>query len=427
MLLITNLKLSGLVLACVPLVLVPILMYGRRVRALSRKSQDSIADVGTYAGEVIQQIKTVQSYTQEEFEKRTFAEHVESAFQAARNRIGQRAMLIAVVISLIFSAIAIMLWVGGNAVLNGEMTGGQLGSFIFYAIVVAGSVATLSEVVGDLQRAAGASERLFELLGVETTIAVPQHPVSTTGLEASLQLTNVSFNYPSRPKQNTLESLTLSIKAGQSLALVGPSGAGKSTIFELIQRFYDVNDGCISLGGQDIRHFLPIELRRQFAVVAQQPALFSGDVMHNIRYGRPDATDSEVVSAAKAAYAHEFIERLPEGYHSFLGEQGVRLSGGQRQRIAIARAILKDPPILLLDEATSALDAESEYRVQQALDNLMQGRTSIVIAHRLATIRSADQIAVLDEGKLVAQGTHKELLKTSSLYKRLADLQFQSV
>ncbi len=427
MLLITNLKLSGLVLACVPLVLVPILMYGRRVRALSRKSQDSIADVGTYAGEVIQQIKTVQSYTQEEFEKRTFAEHVESAFQAARSRIGQRAMLIAVVISLIFSAIAIMLWVGGNAVLNGEMTGGQLGSFIFYAIVVAGSVATLSEVVGDLQRAAGASERLFELLGVETTIAVPQHPVSTTGLEASLQLTNVSFNYPSRPKQNTLESLTLSIKAGQSLALVGPSGAGKSTIFELIQRFYDVNDGCISLGGQDIRHFLPIELRRQFAVVAQQPALFSGDVMHNIRYGRPDATDSEVVSAAKAAYAHEFIERLPEGYHSFLGEQGVRLSGGQRQRIAIARAILKDPPILLLDEATSALDAESEYRVQQALDNLMQGRTSIVIAHRLATIRSADQIAVLDEGKLVAQGTHTELLKTSSLYKRLADLQFQSV
>ncbi|MGH1427412.1 MAG: ABC transporter transmembrane domain-containing protein [Arenicella sp.] len=427
MLLITNLKLSGLVLACVPLVLVPILMYGRRVRALSRKSQDSIADVGTYAGEVIQQIKTVQSYTQEEFEKRTFAEHVESAFQAARNRIGQRAMLIAVVISLIFSAIAIMLWVGGNAVLNGEMTGGQLGSFIFYAIVVAGSVATLSEVVGDLQRAAGASERLFELLGVETTIAVPQHPVSATGLEASLQLTNVSFNYPSRPKQNTLESLTLSIKAGQSLALVGPSGAGKSTIFELIQRFYDVNDGCISLGGQDIRHFLPIELRQQFAVVAQQPALFSGDVMHNIRYGRPDATDSEVVSAAKAAYAHEFIERLPEGYHSFLGEQGVRLSGGQRQRIAIARAILKDPPILLLDEATSALDAESEYRVQQALDNLMQGRTSIVIAHRLATIRSADQIAVLDEGKLVAQGTHTELLKTSSLYKRLADLQFQSV
>ncbi len=427
MLLITNLKLSGLVLACVPLVLVPILMYGRRVRALSRKSQDSIADVGTYAGEVIQQIKTVQSYTQEEFEKRTFAEHVESAFQAARNRIGQRAMLIAVVISLIFSAIAIMLWVGGNAVLNGEMTGGQLGSFIFYAIVVAGSVATLSEVVGDLQRAAGASERLFELLGVETTIAVPQHPVSTTGLEASLQLTNVSFNYPSRPKQNTLESLTLSIKAGQSLALVGPSGAGKSTIFELIQRFYDVNDGCISLGGQDIRHFLPIELRQQFAVVAQQPALFSGDVMHNIRYGRPDATDSEVVSAAKAAYAHEFIGRLPEGYHSFLGEQGVRLSGGQRQRIAIARAILKDPPILLLDEATSALDAESEYRVQQALDNLMQGRTSIVIAHRLATIRSADQIAVLDEGKLVAQGTHTELLKTSSLYKRLADLQFQSV
>ena len=426
MLLITNLKLSGLVLACVPLVLVPILMYGRRVRVLSRKSQDSIADVGTYAGEIIQQIKTVQSYTQEEFEKKTFANHVESAFQAARNRIGQRAMLIAVVISLIFSAISVMLWVGGNAVLNGEMTGGQLGSFIFYAIVVAGSVATLSEVVGDLQRAAGASERLFELLSVETSIPLPSNPKNPAGLEASLQLHNVSFNYPSRPDQKTLNGLNLSIKAGQSLALVGPSGAGKSTVFELIQRFYDADEGCVSLGSEDIRQFLPTELRKQFAVVAQQPALFSGDVMHNIRYGKPEATESEVVAAAKAANAHEFIERLPEGYHSFLGEQGVRLSGGQRQRIAIARAVLKDPPILLLDEATSALDAESEFRVQQALDNLMQGRTSIVIAHRLATIRSADQIAVLDDGKLIAQGTHEELLETSSLYKRLADLQFQA-
>lgn len=425
MLLITNLKLSGLVLACVPLVLVPILMYGRRVRSLSRKSQDSIADVGSYAGEIVQQIKTVQSFTQEAFEKKAFGQHVEDAFLVARSRIGQRAMLIAVVISLIFSAIAIMLWVGGNAVLEGSMTGGELGSFIFYAIIVAGSVATISEVIGDVQRAIGASERLFELLAVKSNISLPEMPLNTHQIEATLHLQDVSFCYPSRPEQKVLDNLNLTITVGQSLALVGSSGAGKSTVFELLQRFYDVDDGVIFLGGNDIRQFLPTELRQQFAVVAQQPTLFSGDVMHNIRYGKPDATEEEVLAATKAANAHDFIERLPDGYQSFLGEQGVRLSGGQRQRIAIARALLKDPPILLLDEATSALDAESEFRVQQALDNLMQGRTSIVIAHRLATIRNADQIAVLDEGRVIAQGTHDELINSSPLYKRLADLQFQ--
>lgn len=425
MLLITNIKLSGLVLACVPIVLVPILMYGRRVRSLSRKSQDSIADVGSYAGEIIQQIKTVQSYTQEANERANFGGHVEEAFQVAKQRVAQRAMLIAVVISLIFSAIAVMFWAGGTAVINGEMTGGQLGAFVFYAVIVASAVATISEVVGDLQRAAGASERLLELLSIETTISIPKQPVDPLGLSADLILDNVSFCYPSRPEQKALDDLSLVIPAGKSLALVGPSGAGKSTVFELLQRFYDPDQGSISLGDEDIRNFLPNDLRQQLAVVAQQPTLFSGDVMHNIRYGKPDASEDEVVAAAKAANAHDFIEKLPEGYHSYLGEQGVRLSGGQRQRVAIARAILKNPPILLLDEATSALDAESEFRVQQALDNLMQGRTTIIIAHRLATIRNADQIAVLEDGKLVAQGKHDELLESSPLYRRLSELQFQ--
>lgn len=427
MLLVTNLKLSLLVLACVPLVLVPILLYGRRVRSLSRESQDSIADVGSFAGEVIQQIKTVQSYTQEESEKFAFSKHVEAAFNIARRRISQRAMLIAVVISLIFSAIAIMLWVGGNDVINGNMTGGELGAFIFYAIIVASAVATISEVIGDLQRAAGAAERLLELLSVQSLIKAPTEPKSSGNLTAKIDINKLTFHYPSRPDQAALNKLNLEINAGQSLALVGPSGAGKSTIFELLQRFYDPDQGSIKLDGLDIKELDPRELRQQIAVVAQQPTLFSGDVSHNIRYGKTDATDEEVRSAAKAAYADEFIEKLPNGYSSFLGENGVRLSGGQRQRVAIARAVLKDPKILLLDEATSALDAESEFNVQQALDDLMQNRTTVIIAHRLATIRNADQIAVLDQGELVAMGRHQELIESSPLYRRLAELQFQDV
>lgn len=425
LLLITNLKLTAFVLAGVPLVLIPILWYGRRVRSLSRKSQDTIADVGSYAGEIIQQIKTVQSYTQEDNEKRAFGTHVEDAFDIARKRIKQRAMLIAVVISLIFSAIAAMLWVGGNDVINGVMTGGELGAFVFYAIVVAGSVATISEVIGEVQRAAGAAERLFELLSIESLIAAPNEPINAESLAPEVTFNNVSFSYPSRPEQTALSQLNLSIKQGESLALVGPSGAGKSTVFELLQRFYDPSEGNILLGGSDIKQLDPTALRKNLAVVAQQPTLFSGDVMHNIRYGKPEASDDDVYAAAKAANAHEFIENLPNGYHSFLGEQGVRLSGGQRQRIAIARAILKDPKILLLDEATSALDAESERRVQQALENLMHGRTTVIIAHRLATIRNAHSIAVLDGGQLLDQGRHTELLKSSPLYKRLSELQFQ--
>jgi len=412
-------------LAGVPIVLVPIMLYGRRVRSLSRKSQDTIADVGSHAGEIIQQIKTVQSYSQEENERIAFAGHVETAFEIARRRIKQRAMLIAVVISLIFSAIAAMLWVGGNDVINGAMTGGELGAFVFYAIIVAGSVATISEVIGEVQRAAGATERLLELLSIKSAIELPDTPQSASQNGSKIHFENITFYYPSRPDQAALKDLNLTIEDGKSLALVGPSGAGKSTIFELLQRFYDADQGAVSLGNTDIRNFLPSDLRSQLAVVAQQPTLFSSDVTHNIRYGKPDATDVEVMAAAKAAYAHDFIEKLPEGYSSFLGEQGVRLSGGQRQRIAIARAILKDPEILLLDEATSALDAESEHRVQQALENLMHGRTTVIIAHRLATIRNADSIAVLEDGELVAQGKHDELIESSQLYKRLSELQFQ--
>lgn len=423
---ITSTKLTLYVLAGVPLILIPIVLFGRRVRKLSRKSQDTIADVGSHAGEIIQQLKTVQSYTQENAERAAFSVHVEEAFAVAKRRISQRAFLIAAVITLIFAGIAAMLLVGGQSVISGQMSAGQLGAFVFYAIVVAGSVATISEVIGEVQRAIGAAERLLELLAVESLISSPEKPTSALALKPSLEIKNLYFAYPSRPNQPALKNLNLSIEQGQSLALVGSSGAGKSTVFELLQRFYDPQSGSIRFDGVELNTLDPIELRKRIAVVAQQPSLFSGDVLHNIRYGKPDASEAEVQRAAQAAYAHEFIKALPDGYHSFLGEQGVRLSGGQRQRIAIARAILKNPDILLLDEATSALDAESEQAVQHALENLMQNRTTIVIAHRLATIRNADKIAVMEDGQIAEVGTHDELLGRSKLYKRLSELQFQS-
>ena len=370
MLLITNFKLSALVLICVPVLLVPILLFGRRVRALSRKSQDSLADVGSHAGEIIQQIKTVQSYTQEHNEKARFSTHVEHAFSTAKKRIKQRALLIAAVISLLFSAIAVMLWVGGNDVISGAMSAGELGAFVFYAIIVASAFATFAEVIGDVQRANGAAERLFELLSIKSEISSDTSPSPTLANQLHIQLNGITFHYPSRPDKAALSKLNLSIGAGQSLALVGPSGAGKSTVFELLQRFYDTQQGDIIFGGIDIKKIDTQHLRSKIAVVAQQPTLFSNNVMYNIRYGRPDATEQEVIEAATAANAHDFIQQLPDGYNSFLGEQGVRLSGGQRQRIAIARAILKNPTLLLLDEATSALDSESEFRVQQALEIL---------------------------------------------------------
>ncbi|WP_443088910.1 ABC transporter ATP-binding protein/permease [Vibrio sp. M260118] len=428
MLFATNIKLTLIVLACVPFILVPILFYGRRVRALSRESQDSMADVGSYAGEAIEHIKTVQSYSREAQEQHFFSNEVERAFEIGRKRVLQRAILISGVIVIVFSAISGMLWVGGSDVINGVMSAGDLAAFVFYAIMVASALATISEVMGELQRAAGATERLIEILQVESHIKAPNNTnVESNDIKAEVAFNDVSFYYPSRPDQPAVQNLDLVAEEGKILALVGPSGAGKTTLFELLQRFYDPQQGTVSLGGVDVRDFEPQNLRNQMALVPQQPALFSNDVFHNIRYGNPEATDEQVIEAAKKAHAHDFIVNLPEGYNSFLGERGVRLSGGQRQRIAIARAILKDPNILLLDEATSALDSESEHHVQQALEELMRGRTTIIIAHRLSTIKHADKIAVLDHGRLVDVGNHQSLLESCELYQRLVELQFKSM
>tara|TARA_B110000503_G_scaffold143795_1_gene248792 strand:- start:14175 stop:15968 length:1794 start_codon:yes stop_codon:yes gene_type:complete len=427
MLLATNFKLSLIVLLSIPLILLPILYFGRRVRTLSRQSQDSIASVGSYAGEVIQQIKIVQSFTQESFEKAAFGEEVERAFSVAKKRIGQRAILTAMVILAIFGALSAMLWFGGRDVMSGAMSGGDLGAFIFYATLMALGVASLSEVYGELQRAAGATERLMELLHAPNEIVLAELiTADVVNLQASITFNDVNFCYPSRSNQAALTDFSLTIPDGKIIALVGPSGAGKSTLFALIQRFYESQQGNVQFGGVDIRELDLEGLRQQIAVVDQQPTLFTGDVMYNIRYGKLGASDEEVIDAAKAAHADEFIRQLPNGYTSNLGEQGVRLSGGQRQRIAIARALLKNPRILLLDEATSALDAESENKVQLALDKLMKGRTTVIIAHRLATILHADQIVVMDEGRNIAAGSHHELLANNPLYARLAALQFSA-
>ncbi|PLW69091.1 ABC transporter transmembrane domain-containing protein [Pseudohalioglobus lutimaris] len=428
MMLVTNLKLSLIIAIGVPLVLLPILVFGRRVRKLSNESQDSIASVGSYAGEIIQHIRVVQSYTREQYESEAFATEVERAFGIARRRIRQRALLICTAILLLFVGMSGMLWEGGQDVISGRMSGGELGAFVFYAIMVGSGVATISEVWGELQRAAGAAERLVELIETPSLI---QDPGQTAGgppsSQPSLNLEKVSFCYPTRPATAALADFSLPIEPGRSLALVGPSGAGKSTVFELLQRFYDPQQGRITLDGRDIRTLGLQQLREHIALVPQQPALFTGDVRYNIAYGRPGASESEIIAAAKTAHAHEFISELPDGYASHLGEQGVRLSGGQKQRIALARAILNDPDILLLDEATSALDTESEYHVQKALEELMQGRTTVIIAHRLSTILHADKIAVMDGGELVATGSHEELLVSSPLYARLAKLQFRDI
>jgi ATP-binding cassette subfamily B protein len=425
MLLVTNAKLCLIILVSVPLVLTPILVFGRKVRSLSRQSQSTLGDVGSYAGEIIQNIKTVQSYTHEQFEKSAFGREVERAFAVAKTRVSQRAILMGIVILLVFFALALMLWVGGSDVINGKMTGGDLGAFIFYAILMATGVATLSEVYGELQRAAGASERLMELMGAEKSIQAPAGKPDNPAMQApAMAFNDVTFSYPTRHEHKALQDFSLHIEAGKVLALVGPSGAGKTTVFELLQRFYDPQAGSIYLGNSDIRQFDPVALREQIGVVQQQPVLFSGDVMYNIRYGNETADDNAVMAAAKAAFADEFIRQLPQGYQTYLGEKGARLSGGQKQRIAIARALLKNPRILLLDEATSALDAESEHQVQMALDKLMQGRTTVIIAHRLATILHADRIAVMENGQVIEQGTHDELLAKSPLYARLAQLQF---
>ncbi|MEH6608436.1 MAG: ABC transporter transmembrane domain-containing protein [Halioglobus sp.] len=424
MMFITNLKLSLIIAATVPLVLLPIIIFGRRVRALSNLSQDSIASVGSYAGEIIQHIKVVQSYTREGFEIDAFDMEVERAFDIARKRIRQRALLICGAILLLFGGMSGMLWSGGQDVITGKMTGGELGAFAFYAIMVGSGFATISEVWGELQRAAGAADRLLELIHTESIIADPE-VADILQPAPEMELRNVSFAYPARPEQLAIDNLSLHIEAGKSLALVGPSGGGKSTVFELLQRFYDPQQGSLLLDGTDVKDLSLKQLRSQTALVPQQPALFTADVRYNIAYGSPAATDEDIIAAAKAAHAHDFINSLPERYQSHLGEQGVRLSGGQRQRIALARAILNNPRILLLDEATSALDSESEHQVQLALQELMNQRTTVIIAHRLSTILHVDKIAVLDHGKVVATGTHAELLQNNPLYARLAHLQFR--
>lgn len=425
LMLLTSAKLTGLVLLIVPLVVVPILVLGRRLRVLSRENQDWIAASSGEASEALTAVQTVQSFAQEDAARGRFAEVTEKSFDVAKTRIRVRAAMTVAVMFLVFAGVVGVLWMGARDVRADMMSSGALVQFVIYAILVAGAVAALSEIWGELQRAAGATERLVELLETQDDVNDPAAPVACpVPLRGEVGFEDVRFAYPTRPDKPALQGLSVAVRAGETVALVGPSGAGKTTVMQLIQRFYDPQAGQVTLDGVDVKDMARADFRAQIAVVPQDPVIFSGSARDNIRFGRPEASDGEVEAAAKAAAAHEFIQGLAESYDTRLGERGVMLSGGQKQRVAIARAILSDAPILLLDEATSALDAESERAVQEAVEALSEGRTTIIVAHRLATVKKADRILVLEDGAVVAEGTHEALVAENGLYARLARLQF---
>ncbi|MEH2537975.1 MULTISPECIES: ABC transporter ATP-binding protein/permease [unclassified Bradyrhizobium] len=428
MMVITSPKLSGFVLLAIPVIVIPLVAFGRWVRRLSRNAQDTLADASAYASELVGAIRTVQAYTSERMATARFGGDVEQAYEAARSSTRARAVLTLIIIFIVFSSVVAILWVGSHDVLTGQITPGRLGQFVLYAAFAAAGLGQLSEVWGEVSAASGAAERLFEILRVKSQITAPPQPVALPQpARGDVGFENVSFAYPARPDVLAIDQVSLSVKAGEKVAIVGPSGAGKSTLFHLLLRFYDPAKGTISLDGVPVKSADPLDVRSRIALVPQDSVVFATTARENIRFGRPDATDAEVERAADLAHATEFLRKLPGGFEAQLGERGVTLSGGQRQRIAIARAILRDAPLLLLDEATSALDAESETLVQTALEELMRHRTTLVIAHRLATVLSCDRIMVMDQGRIVEQGTHAELVAANGLYARLARLQFEGV